>query len=258
MEVKTLDVLGDEPNAGPVQSKSKPPDDVMDHTPICSCDCCHTAIRRPDEQRKGKTDLKCIVDTNSTDPNHMEECPAQCQLSLLDKDVVSNGVTDLQFYEYYCFVQCKPVGTDVGGKCMNLKDGELSKAQTDDGTGEDIFATPESLLPPTVPPTAAPMPDIPLVTDAPLKILEPEVDKTKAAEAPEEKKDGSAAAAKADALKENAKVQAKIAQAEGAAKGAASEAEKNALEVRKVMEAPLSPNGFLLQLGVETVPISVH
>lgn len=140
------------------------------------------------------------------------------------------------------------MNTTIGSQCLPMTGPEIKKAKTDDGTAEDIWATPQSLMPPTVPPQPAPMPYI-KVEDDPLVIKKPEtkeaeVDKAEA-EAPEVKQTKSEAAQEA-AILANQKVQAHIKKHLKQTTEQATEAEKFALEVRKTMEAPLSPNGFLV------------
>lgn len=242
-----LEWAAEDRNTQEEQSESDPTEVTQEKAPTCNCGCCSVAYRRPDEQREGKTDLKCVSDSASD----KDTCPMQCELSVLDAEVVGNGETNMQFTEYYCFVQCKPITTEIGSKCTEMDSKEIKKAQTEDGTGEDIWATPEALEPPTVPPEPAPVPPWPKPDDEPLVIKEPEKEEESAAPAaPKEEGDAGAAEAKAEALSADAKVQAEIKKKEKATEVKATESEKFALEVRKVMEAPLSPNGFLVQVGI--------
>lgn len=242
-----LNDLADEPNNQEEQSEANPLDSVEDTLPTCSCDCCAVATRRPDEQREGKSDLKCTA----KDPSLVKDaCPMECKLSIMDAEVVANGETNLQLTDYYCFVQCKPIGLEVGTKCTGMDDKEVKKAQTQDGTGEDIWATPEVLEAPTLPPEPQPMPDLPEANDEPLVIKEPEVSEAAPAPPPPEEKKDDGGGAKDEALAADAKVQAFIKKKEKATEEKATSTEKFALEVRKVMEAPLSPNGFLVQVGI--------
>merc|ERR1719473_1996878 len=96
--------------------------------------------------------------------------------------------------EYFCFVECKPMNTTIGSQCMPMTGPEIKKAKTDDGTAEDIWATPQSLMPPTVPPQPAPMPDLPEAPDDILVVKEPEAPKEEKPAPEPEKKDEAGAA----------------------------------------------------------------
>lgn len=210
------------------------------------------------------TDLKCLA---NLDPNAGRVCPGQCQIGIESADVVQNELSKIQTTEYYCFVECKPMTTEIGSACTGMTADEVDKAKSDDGSAEDIWAVPESLMPPTEAPKPAdwegppPQDDQPI--EEPLVIAAPEA--PKAAEAPKAKKaekgpdNSAAAAAKEAALAADAKVQKVIKNAEKVTKAQATESEKHALEVRKVMEKHLSPNGFLLMTNeTAKVNISMH
>jgi len=228
------------------QSTSVATKATKDLVPTCTCDCCKTAARTPSELKTNKTDVKCAADMNEP-----EQCPNQCEVGL-EGSVVKNEQSKMQTLEYYCFVECKPTTTLIGSDCVLMTDEEIKKAESTDGTGEDIWATPESEMPATVPPPPAPMPEMGHVMDDQLVVAAPPGPSPppapKVDEAAEKAK-ADAAAAKAAALAADAKVQAVLKSTHEGAKKNADESEKFALEVRKTMEAPLSPNGFLVQVG---------
>lgn len=250
------------------QSDSKATEATTDLLPTCSCECCRVAERRPDELKGPEhtghdqqyTDLKCLANQDN-DLGHT--CPSQCQIGIESADVVQNELSGVQSTEYYCMVECKPATTEIGSKCMAMGAHEIEKAKSDDGTAEDIWPIPESLMPPTEPPKPEPLVDPPKQDDEPLVIKAPEAEKSAPAAASKKKEagnsDDAAAKAKAEALATNEKVQAVIKTAEKGVKAQATESEKHALEVRKIMEKPLSPNGFLLLTNATAkVNISLH
>merc|ERR1719359_1802885 len=99
--------------------------------------------------------------------------------------------------------ECKPTTTEIGSPCQAIGQFEVDKAKSDDGTAEDIWAIPETLMPPTSPPQPAPW-NATIPVEEPLVLKAPDVEGPGAAKKKKEEDDGdddaAAAAAKAAAL----------------------------------------------------------
>mmetsp|Transcript_18106 Transcript_18106/g.30563 ORF Transcript_18106/g.30563 Transcript_18106/m.30563 type:complete len:419 (+) Transcript_18106:34-1290(+) len=101
--------------------------------PLCSCDCCSVAQRRPDE-RKNQMGLKCAP----SEGHSRELCSSQCRPS--DEAVGFLAKDRLLDYTRFCFYDCKPPQghlSALASQCLSLKDSQLQQALDADGNAMD-------------------------------------------------------------------------------------------------------------------------
>lgn len=126
--------------------------------PRCTCACCDVTARMPSEIDTGPTSVKCAAKAAGTVAVVKDGKDLQCkdQCTLDDPQVMMNLLSPNAFSGQFCFLECKPLDSEVGGKCTALSAADASLARTSDGGGTDIHASPMEFLPATPAPTGAP------------------------------------------------------------------------------------------------------
>lgn len=122
--------------------------------PVCTCACCESTQRRPDEI-VGSVTLKCQAKlgpgggewtaesikrvqggykgTETVD----QSCQAQCSLPSNPDDSLGRSSDAGLEYDRFCFYSCQPHDFVVGHPCQPLDKDEAAKARDDSGNGKD-------------------------------------------------------------------------------------------------------------------------
>lgn len=122
--------------------------------PVCTCGCCESTQRRPDEI-VGSVTLKCQAKlgpggsewgaasikkvkggyqgTETVD----QSCQAQCKLPENPDDSLAKSSDAGIEYDRYCFYSCQPHDFVVGHPCQPLDKKEAAEARDDSGNGKD-------------------------------------------------------------------------------------------------------------------------
>jgi len=102
--------------------------------PLCSCDCCSVALRRPEERKDNIQSFKCAP----SQEHSPDLCGPQCRPS--DEAVGFLAKDRLLDYTRFCFYDCKPSQGHLSllaSQCLSLKDFELREALDADGNVMD-------------------------------------------------------------------------------------------------------------------------
>lgn len=100
----------------------------------CTCDCCDTIPRRPDEFVAG-VKVKCSPSTTHS----VDQCSNECRPSQDDQILKTGGDTTLD-YQRFCFYECKPADgpwSPKGTACLSLDEKDLSILGDRDGNAAD-------------------------------------------------------------------------------------------------------------------------
>lgn len=118
----------------------------------CTCSCCETVERTPEEIKIQSVYLKCAHKYSDVG----NECPNKCAVS--SNLVLPAGTSDKGInYDRFCLYYCQPFDTEVTGPCIRQNATEQAKAATQDGNGEDNHLPPQGsgdfvdAVPPTTP-----------------------------------------------------------------------------------------------------------
>lgn len=197
----------------------------------CSCESlCSVQKRRPSEvgrmtSAEGDTvealaSVKCV-------PKF--EAPTQCELGEGGR-VIKRLETDSALTSQYCFLECRPLGVEVGDSCYPLSTQQAAAGRTEDGQGTDVRGVPVSIEPPTQAPPVPP--PLPVEDGGPPdhRVSLPPPPPPPASASEETLKEAS------DAKNSAAATAAALANLAGAAAKHADHSEKHAAEARAVVE----------------------
>lgn len=110
-------------------------DSSPDDPPSCSCDCCDTVRRRPDEVVSG-AEIKCIPSFG-----HSDTCGHQCLADVGDRLLNAHSNEDqILDYQRFCFYECKPakgIFSPPKTACIELDDIDIKRSIDKAGNAMD-------------------------------------------------------------------------------------------------------------------------
>mmetsp|Transcript_16047 Transcript_16047/g.36805 ORF Transcript_16047/g.36805 Transcript_16047/m.36805 type:complete len:459 (-) Transcript_16047:15-1391(-) len=101
--------------------------------PLCSCNCCNVAARRPDEVSTG-----VLVKCSANSEHSSEVCQSRCVASSNDH-ILSYASGQVLDQQRFCFFECKPAEgkhSPIHTQCIDLEDEEAK--QVVDGNGDAL------------------------------------------------------------------------------------------------------------------------
>lgn len=103
----------------------------------CSCDCCQTVERSPDEWITYTTGKVAKHKCDRPMGSNEDTCPNTCSLSNADQTLTSAfAAVDAK---RFCLYKCKPVMSSVGVGCQRLTMNEMETSVTTNGNGREFL-----------------------------------------------------------------------------------------------------------------------